>query len=937
MAIDPSYQRYIDSDRANVEYWRGQLQTDPANTAEINKMIKQSESQLAKTEADALRSEANASTVREAMSPPAAQVEETPSTAPPSAAATPITPEEKAKIDEAATSTSEESPAPTQVTAEKTLVDPAKSAAEDSGKTTAAAPVSASNSTAAPAKDTKANGPTVPLPAPRENVLHNYATYTYGLTLYMLTLAEFDALQEADAEDGIPKWNPSHALISSAGKFSSKNMGKEVNRMPEFTEDFYFDNLKMTTVCGLNGRTRGTNAIDISFTIIEPYGLTLLNRLISASDSNTINGRSYLSQPYLLELDFYGCDDVGGQHAPIPSLKKRFPIQLIEFKIKASSKGAEYAVRAIPYSHNALKESMVTTPVNLEITANTVGEAFANFDPSAIALAIVAQKDEERQAADANSKWKAVGAANATADYGHEGRTQARVPDAKSIVPKRYGVTSYTDALNSWAVYLSKAGLCDEIDTYEFVIDPEIKTSPISAKDAAIQSMAMPDQSAAESVRLLSAGTNSATTDTAQLYKFNINLGTTIIDVINLVMKNSIYIKKQLVDSSKPDSFAENSIVNFYKIIPQVKNLRYDKKRGRYATTTVFHIQKYDYYNVKNPTLPYYQPTSSVKQYDYMYTGKNNDILDFNIEFNVAYFTSVSATPQNVDVANESNSSPDSANADPKVKPQPARKPGERSPVAPLTTEALKDVSGGGANNVNGMSLKAENAMQSIYSNSKGDMIEVKLKIVGDPDFIKQDDLYLNPGMKNISRSKLTTANGSIMYDYTDVFCKLSFKTPVDVDESTGLMRYDKAINSDFSGVYRILTVDSEFSRGQFTQTLTMVRMNENPARMAAANNERTSPTTTNAATDIRAIDNRIAAIDAAQTEPQESIQGALNGSAGGGRGFINPDLALPDVGITNGTQTMLRKIDDMNSIEIEFKDAKDEAAQLRRALAGGQ
>jgi hypothetical protein len=104
-------------------------------------------------------------------------------------------------------------------------------------------------------------------------------------------------------------------------------------------------------------------------------------------------------------------------------------------------------------------------------------------------------------------------------------------------------------------------------------------------------------------------------------------------------------------------------------------------------------------------------------------------------------------------------------------------------------------------------------------------MINVKLKIIGDPDFIKQDDVYTNPGMLNYS-NKDVLANGSIAMDHSEIFCQITFLTPVDVDESTGLMAYDTKYKSNkFSGLYKILTVSNEFSKGQFVQTLECIKV----------------------------------------------------------------------------------------------------------------
>jgi hypothetical protein len=120
---------------------------------------------------------------------------------------------------------------------------------------------------------------------------------------------------------------------------------------------------------------------------------------------------------------------------------------------------------------------------------------------------------------------------------------------------------------------------------------------------------------------------------------------------------------------------------------------------------------------------------------------------------------------------------------------------------------------------------------KSMLSGSRGDMINVKLKIIGDPEFIKQDDLFYNPENNPQQRVErhVDPRTNSIAYDAGEVFCKLAFKTPRDFDPNKGLMDFGKVETSVFSGIYRLITVENEFTRGQFSQNLTLVRLFNQP------------------------------------------------------------------------------------------------------------
>jgi hypothetical protein len=58
----------------------------------------------------------------------------------------------------------------------------------------------------------------------------------------------------------------------------------------------------------------------------------------------------------------------------------------------------------------------------------------------------------------------------------------------------------------------------------------------------------------------------------------------------------------------------------------------------------------------------------------------------------------------------------------------------------------------------------------------------------------------------------------------------VEFYSPTDRDEYTGLLAYEgRWRRSLFSGIYRILTVESTFSKGKFEQSLDMIRLFNQP------------------------------------------------------------------------------------------------------------
>lgn len=646
------------------------------------------------------------------------------------------------------------------------------------------------------------------------NPLHAYTTYTYGLTLFMLSSAEYEKLQATPA-NAVSAWNPTYALISSAGRYSSAANATTSGRQAEFNTDFYFENFKMTTVIGLNSQNRGTNAIEMSFTIVEPYGMTLLDRLIDASKSNDIGSKNYLAQPYLLELDFFGASDIGDMTSPIKDLRKRFPIQLIEFKIRATTRGAEYSVKAIPFNHGAYKDSVSAVPVNMEIEATTVGNFFKGTANSGISDQFNTRTAEFREKKFYHGQVE-NGARMSAARRAHG------EPVLDTVSP--YTAANFNNALNEWFRVLEKNKDVSELDKVEFnfvgfpvdILSSTVTPPEIPSKNTVLGGRSNSNVAAMDS-------SNTATVAPTRGRTFGINAGTRIVDVINKVMMSSDYIANQMLDESgSRKRFSDNAWVDFFKVVPQIKELRYDTKRKRYASTIVYHIVYYKYFNAKHPALPYANPNSAVKEYDYIYTGKNTDIIDFNIEFDVAYYTATIGLPNNIAAGNNNDNKLNDDFKDYVILDD-TDESNEPNTV-PQEVVSATDARGTGTVLTQGQAVIA-NAMSSIYSNARGDMIQLQMKIIGDPQFIKQDDIYVNPGQVDYD-SSLLLSNGSIAMDHSEIFCYVRFLTPTDIDESTGLVtKKSKYAVSKFTGFYKILTVASEFSKGQFTQTLTGVRM----------------------------------------------------------------------------------------------------------------
>jgi hypothetical protein len=124
--------------------------------------------------------------------------------------------------------------------------------------------------------------------------------------------------------------------------------------------------------------------------------------------------------------------------------------------------------------------------------------------------------------------------------------------------------------------------------------------------------------------------------------------------------------------------------------------------------------------------------------------------------------------------------------------------------------------------------LAGADTIRDLAGTARGDMLNVKLTVIGDPTFIKQDELFYNS--TEMRSNRMLTANNSIIMDEGELYVLLFFKTPSDYDEYTGLHMNSRYSWSMFSGVYGITTIESNFSRGKFTQVLNLYRLQHQPS-----------------------------------------------------------------------------------------------------------
>lgn len=695
-----------------------------------------------------------------------------------------------------------------------------------------------------------------------ENPLHEYASYTYNISLHMISIETYNRIINNNFVNNSPTpYVPENVLISGAGRYNDVDF----KRNKYFKEDFYFEDFRMQTVITANMRNRNTNMIECSFTIIEPNGFTLINRMIAAA--NEINKgfigapESYIKIPYVLQIDFFGYKEEGDpKPEKIKDLTKIIPICLVNVETQVRQAGAEYKVEAVAFNHQVFSQIYNAIPFHTTISAKTVAAAFnTGASDSALTGSLVArQQRQEKLEREINQTQQIIdelnaGATSAFSYYDYLDEQQLKLSNLKveenNLINTSINASGICVAINSYYEALVKLGTITYNTKFRVEFDPEIAASELFSGPMPVSTPAAATSNTSQTGRTVTSLAFNAGT-------INIPPGTTLTNLIDFVVRNSKYIQDQIIlpdqqavaslqsDAANGRKTVEelitalNKPLKWYKIVPTLKVGKWDNKLKRFAADTVILYVRTFTISSKYPYAARGRVPGYVKKYDYLFTGRNKDVIDWHINFNTLYLLAVTGNLNKViqdDPAKGLNPAGDSATPGAVTRNttvQPNTNPVAAPGVVITSGNSNTIVLGGNPQK----SQASADLANSILTDARGDMIELELKILGDPHFIKQDDVfYSRPGA---NQSAALTPNKSLYMDSGELYIFVNFISPVDYSEEKGLAEIKaneilgtnsvaaKSLGySNFSGVYKLITVDSTLSRGKFEQTLRLAKI----------------------------------------------------------------------------------------------------------------
>ena len=698
------------------------------------------------------------------------------------------------------------------------------------------------------------------------NELDQFASYSYIFTLGVLTPFEVN-YPAATYRNREPIFT---ILRSGGGKTTS---GRTVYDKEGKTE-YFIEDIDIDTIITPTDRTRLTNATALSFKVLEPYSMGNFLQALQVSALQA-GYKNYLEAPFVLQVQFKGWDDHG---RPINASRARrvYPIKLVNVTFDVTEEGSTYDVQAIPFNESAFTDQTQSSHTDIQISGATVSEMLQS---GAASLTTVLNNRElqlvdAKQADTANqytilfpTEIGSSGAGDFAPTTNNDGATDKSSQDSSSEGMRELSAeelqrlyTSVTGIANGKVpdtfeeqiqnvagVVVSRSQLGEQIR--DFSDDPDnlnkIGLAAIvkSNLDGGQMPMGIP-KSAENEVR--PGKIDRCKVQRSQdVRSMTFSSGVKIQDMIEQVVIASEY--GRTIATVKADV---NGMVPWFRISSQVYLVSGNEQVDRTGESGKILVYRVTPYMVHRSVFQ--GPTEespgtiqlkrqAVKEYNYIYTGLNKDIIDFDIKFNYAFFTGYHGDLGQLTSDSVQGGSQELAGGN--ARSTPGTNTGNTEAVAEGLLKSIvptANIVDGGGLIMHPESIVAMDFNEALV-NSPADLLQVDLVIHGDPYFMADS------GMGNYSSPSLAGAlnllsNGAMSYETGEVDIILNFRTPLDYG-SNGYMDFPGFGSqpvANFSGLYKVIQVSNKFSNGEYTQELQLIRR-RNQENTGDATSESTS------------------------------------------------------------------------------------------------
>lgn len=682
------------------------------------------------------------------------------------------------------------------------------------------------------------------------NPLDQFASYNYEITLGCLTPFELNL-----PDFTYRRREPFITILrSSGGNTAGSRLGFERGGKTEY----FIDDLEIESIIAPTSATRLTSAHSLSFNILEPYSMGNFLEALQVA-ALTAGHKNYIEGVYVLIIQFKGWDDFG-RPITVPNTRRVYPLKFVDIQFDVNEGGSKYKVRAIPYNDVALTDQNQASHTDIQIQGRTVAEI---LQTGAESLATVLnnrelQKQQAGQSEIANQYVIMFPTAQSSAEEAlltgpenNDGATTASSQDSESTGMRELteeqkqrlyesitGIVGGEVPADFDAELQKIAGIVVRRSQYGEQIreyaENEENINPIgqsrlvrSNLDGGTQPMATPNLSENEATPGEFDRCRIGRSQDLRCMTFS--SGKRIQDMIEQVIVASEFGRS--IATAEADA---NGMVDWFKIETQVFLVGGSEQVDRSGEPAKIFVYRVVPYKVHRSTFQ--APTQSspgiqqlfrqaVKEYNYIYTGQNKDIIDFDIKFNLAFFTGVHGDLGQLSSSTQQGGAQEMAGGN--TRSTPSTPDGNTESLA--TGRTRNNVPRANRQDGGGIALHPENIVGMNFNenlvNNPVDLLMVDLTIVGDPYYMADSGLG-NYNAAPIGGLLNLTTDGTMSYQQSEVDIMINFKTPLDYGPD-GWMEFPGVGAQPvrkFNGLYKVIFVNHSFNGGKFTQKLQTIR-----------------------------------------------------------------------------------------------------------------
>lgn len=192
--------------------------------------------------------------------------------------------------------------------------------------------------------------------APEENPLNQYANYTYHIRWSLTSEQTAYAISDTDPTLN----NANKTVIAESGVTAGFNI-----------LDFEFKN-----TCGPNARTLNTAATEWTMTVLEPFGISLLDKIRTAAVTQPVI--NYMRCPFFIEIWFTGYDENGNVIEP-NLFYQLYRVNVVDMNVDLTEGGSKYMINGVMDGDIGKTNQIAIPPAMSAVRANTIGEFFDQF------------------------------------------------------------------------------------------------------------------------------------------------------------------------------------------------------------------------------------------------------------------------------------------------------------------------------------------------------------------------------------------------------------------------------------------------------------------------------------------------------------------------------------------------------------------------------